>query len=365
MTSWINRIETAVPPNEVHSSFVSYIEHRLRGQREAVLFRRLAAKSGIQTRYSFVRPRPDLAGETLPESLDLDGFYRQGNFPTTAERMRWYEEKSLELALQATEPIIDRVGRDEITHVVVASCTGLSAPGLDLLLQSRLGLRSQVERTCVGFMGCYAGITALRLADQIVRSTPQARVLVVSVELCTLHLQDKIEMQDVLGFLQFADGAAAALVSADRHGLELTGFASAVSPEAAPHITWKIGNTGFDMNLSLEVPPTLAQAVPRHWSTLWPTSGPQAADSIRPEFWAVHPGGRAVLDAVETSLGLKPEALEYSRSVLRRFGNMSSATIFFVLQEFLRDRTRQGNGLGMAFGPGLTVESLRWRSHFS
>jgi alpha-pyrone synthase len=158
----------------------------------------------------------------------------------------------------------------------------------------------------------------------------------------------------VLSFLIFADGAAAALVSARPHGLALQGSTTALAPEAADQITWRIGRTGFDMTLSGNVPSTIAAVLPRRLPEIL-NDEPAAAI----EHWAVHPGGRSVLDAVERALDLGPERLAHSRDVLRRYGNMSSATVLFVLKEMLAGRIR-GPGCAIAFGPGLAIESLRF-----
>jgi predicted naringenin-chalcone synthase len=240
-----------------------------------------------------------------------------------------------------------------VTHLIAVSCTGLSAPGIDLQLLERCGLPPSVERTVVGFMGCYAAVNALKLARHIVRSDPEARVLIVSVELCTLHLQETQDLEQVLSFLVFGDGCAAALVSADPEGLRLDRFHAALLPEAAEQITWSIGDGGFEMFLSGQVPGSVAGALKAHREVVL-----DGAEVDEIDLWAIHPGGRSVLDAVQAALGLAPEALVDSREVLRAFGNMSSATILFVLARIL-GRARAGErGCGMAFGPGLTAETL-------
>jgi hypothetical protein len=190
-------------------------------------------------------------------------------FPSTAERMRVYEDTAIELATQAVEALDLGEGRARVTHLIAVSCTGLSAPGIDLQLLERCGLPPSVERTVVGFMGCYAAVNALKLARHIVRSDPEARVLIVSVELCTLHLQETQDLEQVLSFLVFGDGCAAALVSADPEGLRLDRFHAALLPEAAEQITWSIGDGGFDMFLSGQVPGSVARRSRRtaRWSS--------------------------------------------------------------------------------------------------
>jgi predicted naringenin-chalcone synthase len=257
------------------------------------------------------------------------------------------------LAAEAVAGLELGAGAQAVTHLIAVSCTGLSAPGLDLQLVERCGLDPSVERTVVGFMGCYAAVNALKLARHIVRSEPEARVLVVSVELCTLHLQETSDLEQVLSFLVFGDGCAAALVSGDPVGLSLDRFHAALLPEAAEQITWTVGDQGFDMFLSGQVPASVGRALRIGRERI--LDGVGIADM---DLWAVHPGGRSVLDAVETTLGLPPAALTASREVLREFGNMSSATLLFVLERIMGRATPGERGCAMAFGPGLTAETL-------
>src|SRR3954452_25056006 len=207
-TAYINRIGTAVPPNDVHQAFIDFAESLLPDARARRLFARMAERAGIAHRYSHLRPDAPNA-----PSLDDTGFYRRGAFPSTQARMRLYEEQATALALRA----IHALGIDPaaVTHLIVASCTGFSAPGLDQLIQSRLGLAPSVERTMVGFMGCYAAVPALRAARHIVRSEPDAVVLVVNLELCPLPLQETGVLETVLSFLLFGDAASACVVTAE------------------------------------------------------------------------------------------------------------------------------------------------------
>ena len=292
----------------------------------------------------------------MSASIGGKEFYALKTFPTTGERMRQYETAALALAGQTVAKL--ELGRlaNKITHVIVTSCTGFSAPGLDLQLVQRFGLNSSVERTIIGFMGCYAAINALKLARHIVRSAPGAKVLIVSIELCTLHFQLTDDLEQLLVFLLFADGCAAALVSAEAEGLALERFYSALLPETAGQMAWHIGDGGFDMMLSGRVPASLGAALRSQSSQILAGAAPADID-----LWAVHPGGKSVLDAVEAAFGLPPAALDTSRRILRMFGNMSSATVLFVLKAFLEEREREANGCAMAFGPGLTVETMLFR----
>jgi predicted naringenin-chalcone synthase len=344
--AYLNAVSAVVPPNDVHQAFIGFAHGLLAGTRAAPVFDRLATRSQIEHRWSV------LAYGAGSGEIGAESFYRLGAFPTTAERMAVYARFAPGLAKRAVEGLkLDDPGA--VTHLIVTSCTGLYAPGIDLELIELCGLNPSVERTVIGFMGCYAAINALRAARHIVRSEPEARVLVVSLELCSLHLQETTDLEQVLSFLVFADGCAAALVTAEPTGLSLDGFKTLIAPEAAGQITWKIGDRGFDMYLSGQVPASVGAALRGHREDLL---GNAAVEEI--DLWAVHPGGRSVLDAVETALALPAEAMAASRAVLRDYGNMSSATILFVLAEMLRDGRPGQSGKAMAFGPGLTAETM-------
>ncbi len=346
----VNRIATAVPANDVHDAFIGFARDTLTNPRHRKLFDRMAERSGVEHRFSHLVP-----AEGGGAALDEGGFYSRGAFPTTAARMRMYERHATDLAVEAVE----RLGPGAVTHVVVASCTGFTAPGLDQLLIERLGLGPNVQRTLVGFMGCYAAVPALRIAHQAVLADPAARVLVVALELCTLHLQESQDIETVLSFLIFGDGAAAALVTAEPHGLALHGFHAATIPDTQGMITWRIGDQGFDMHLSGKVPGAIATALRAEADR---NDGGGILAGQEPEdvaLWAVHAGGRTVLDAVEQGLRLPERALAHSRAVLREVGNVSSATLGFVLERMLKG-TETGQGVALAFGPGLCAESFRF-----
>jgi predicted naringenin-chalcone synthase len=341
--TWLNRIATAVPPHDIHAEFVEFGRQTIADWHKRLLFDRMAKMADIEHRYAIFEPGP----KPRDKVLDATGFYRRGAFPSTAARMALYEPHALDLAMQA----VRRLEPDGVTHLIVASCTGFSAPGLDFQIMRAAGLPDSTQRTIVGFMGCFAAVNALKLADQIVRADPAARVLVVNLELSSLHLQE--DFQDVpkmLSFLLFADGASAALVTADPTGLAIGRFQAAVIPRSHELITWHIGNTGFEMTLSGQVPGRIRRWLPEHGRSLLPPD--------HPLLWAVHAGGRSILDAVQQGFGLDPDALLHSRAILRNFGNMSSATLMFVLDRILADTDASGPGLGMAFGPGLSVETF-------
>lgn len=341
--AWLNRIDTAVPPYDIHDAFVEFGSNSLIDPHKRALFERMASLADIEHRYAIIEaaPRPR---ETV---LDTGGFYRRGAFPATSARMALYEPHALALSMQAVRALEP----DGVTHLIVASCTGFTAPGLDFQIMREAGLPDSTQRTIVGFMGCFAAVNALRLANDIVRAEASARVLVVNLELCSLHLQEAFQdVPKMLSFLLFGDGASAALVTADPGGIALGRFQAAVIPRSADLITWHIRDQGFEMHLSGQAPGRIRRWLPEH--------GPALLPPEMPTLWAVHAGGRSILDSVQQGLGLAPDALRYSRDVLRHYGNMSSATLMFVLGRILGDPDARGPGMGMAFGPGLSVETF-------
>ncbi len=349
-TAYLNRVATAVPEFDVHCPFVDFAAEMLESERTRGLFRRMARVSGIAQRFSVLNPAATAGDGTR----DAAKFYTRGAFPDTAARMRVFEESAPRLAHRTLDRLrLTEEERARVTHVVVTSCTGLYAPGLDFEVMDYLGLRRTVERTVIGFMGCYAAMNAMKAARHIVRSEPDAAVLVLNLELCTLHLQETQELEQVLSFLVFSDGCAASLVTSDAVGFGLDSFRAVVIPETRDLITWKIRELGFDMLLSGRVPGEIARSLR---TVRTEVLGGRGAEEI--DLWAVHPGGRSVLDAVEEGLGLEDGALGESRHVLKCFGNMSSATVMFVLEQAMKRATAGQSGCAMAFGPGLTAETM-------
>ncbi len=339
-----------MPGHDVHRAFIDWAEGRIEDPRLLKLFSRMAERSGIEHRWSVLTPT---TGGGSP--VEPGGFYH-GVLPTTAARMELYAEAAPRLALDAVTRLNAVTAIAGITHLIVASCTGFVAPGIDQIIAAELGLPGDVERTLVGFMGCYAAVSALRLAHHIVRSEDAARVLVVTVELSTLHLQEEAGIEPLLAMLQFGDGAAAALVSADPAGFAIKRPFAATLAESSELIRWTIGDAGFVMRLSGEVPGRIAEALrdPAVRKAMLGEAEPRDYDG-----WAVHAGGRSVLDAVEHGLDLPPDALAESRGVLARYGNMSSSTLPFVLADMLANPERR-RGVALAFGPGLAAEGFHF-----
>jgi predicted naringenin-chalcone synthase len=246
----------------------------------------------------------------------------------------------------------------KITHLLTVSCTGMSAPGLDLQLMELLDLDKNIFRSSINFMGCYAAIHALKFADAICRSDKQAQVLIVCTELCTLHFQRENTMDNIMSSLLFADGAAAVLVASDEQtmeGLYIDGFYSEIIPKGKRDMAWELSSTGFVMTLSGYVPDLIEADFNRIVDQALANRNVSKKDISH---WCIHPGGKKILEAIRDSLGLTTTQLETSYNVLKNFGNVSSASILFVLKEMMMQKKSIKNLFGAAFGPGLTVETF-------
>ncbi|QXD16607.1 type III polyketide synthase [Rhodocaloribacter litoris] len=369
MPTTLEAIATANPPLRRSQAYAASFMQRVDSQPEGIRRRipQLYARSGIDYRYSCVE-------DYVREPADWTFFPPNWSLrpePTTAARNRKYREAAVPLAEQVARAVLRQAGLapEAVTHVVAVSCTGFFAPGLDVELVRRLGMRPDTRRVIVGFMGCYAAFNALRLAHGFCRSDPAARVLVVCVELCTLHFQASQTLESAVINALFSDGAAAAVLAArpDAGGrLTYAGDHCLLDGDSLDDMTWDVGDNGFLMGLSSRVPDVLARQLPAFVEALLGRHGLTPGDV---DFWAIHPGGRAIVERAQEVLGLSDEAVHDSLEVLRLHGNMSSPTIFFVLKRFLdrheaaRARGEAGyrTGLAVAFGPGLTLEGCLWR----
>lgn len=347
---YLNAIGTAVPGHDIHHAFIGWARAQLADPRALKLFDRMAGRAGIDHRWSVL---PPTAAGGSP--VDDDGFYAGSDgLPGTTARMKLYAQAAPALAINAISALESQAPLGTISHLVVASCTGFVAPGIDQIIARQLGLSANVERLLIGFMGCYAAVTALRTARHIVRSVPAARVLVVCVELSTLHLQQVGDIEPLLAMLQFGDGAAAALVTGDAGGFALGAPFATTLPGSEDLIRWDITDRGFAMHLSGAVPGRITDALHDPDFAAAATGGRAPAEI---DGWAVHAGGRSILDAVDHALLLDPVALAASRAVLAAYGNMSSATLMFVLAQMLVQGP-VANGVALAFGPGLAAEGF-------
>jgi len=332
----------------------------------------LYQQSGISTRGSVIPDysRPAAEWEFYPPTENLEPF------PSLELRMKLYRQHAKPLSLQAIRRCLEGAGggdartdagaagavidTKEITHLITVSCTGMSAPGLDLELVEALQLPQTVFRTSVNFMGCYAAVHALKLADALVRTAAGARVLIVCTELCTLHFQQEPTLDNMLSSLLFADGSAAALVVPDDHaakGMRLSHFYSEIVPEGKKEMTWDISSTGFRMTLTSYV----TDLIRADFAGLVGNALKQSQKQYNEiSHWCVHPGGKKILDAIYKSLSFTNGHLDDSYKVLAQHGNMSSPTILFVLKRILNrvDYNQPNCIFGAAFGPGLTMETF-------
>lgn len=314
-------------------------------------------QSGIESRYSCLTDFGSTRG-------DFNFFPNEetGSLPPISKRMRIYQEYAAPMAVTAIESCLEQAAFtdvESITHLITFSCTGMAAPGLDIELTQKLGLSPQIARTCINFMGCYAAITALRTASDIINGNPDAVVLLAGVELCSLHFLPTPERDQFVANAIFADGAAAVLLSGKKPvrqlGFSLDTFHSAFMPDGGTNMAWLIGEAGFEIKLSSYVPKLLESGMSELLGALKTKTGQSSFDH-----YAIHPGGRSILEAAETSLNISKEQLAPSYQVLSEFGNMSSVTLLYVLSEFLNGDYDLKTGqrmLACAFGPGLTLES--------
>jgi predicted naringenin-chalcone synthase len=313
------------------------------------------AGSGVDRRFQVVgRPLVDdlKLGTRTSGSPYLPGPDPRG--PTTAVRMRVYAEHAPPLAVEASGRALadSGVSPGEITHLVTVSCTGFVAPNFDQAIVRELGLRPTVERVHVGYMGCHGAVNGLRVASAIGRD-PAAVVLLVAVELCSIHYYYGMDADKVVANALFADGAAAVVGRSDGDGWRVMASGSCLLPESIPDMGWVIGDHGFEMILTKRIP-RLIETHLRPWLEPWLKFHGLTIDTVGS--WAVHPGGPRILTAVETGLNLPPEALAESRAVLREYGNMSSPTVLFILDRF-RQRNTPRPVVLLGFGPGLTAEA--------
>lgn len=316
-------------------------------------------QSSIDTRYSVIpdysRPLPEW--KFYPQAENLDPF------PSLEQRMIYYQRYAAPLSVDAIRNCIDGKIRDkQITHLITVSCTGMSAPGLDLQVMEFLDLPKNTYRTSVNFMGCYAAVHALKMANAICNIDSLAKVLIVCTELCTLHFQREATIDNITSSLLFGDGSAAVLVTSDNHhlrGLRLSNFYSEVIPKGKKDMAWELSSTGFLMTLSGYVPELIEEDFkPLVHRSLQNTN--ISLDKIT--HWCVHPGGKKILESIHNSLQFKNGELKNCFDVLRRYGNMSSPTILFVLkdmmEEFMHQPAANATVYGAAFGPGLTMETF-------
>ncbi|MFJ2370175.1 type III polyketide synthase [Microbacterium sp. NPDC087665] len=327
--------------------------------------------SGIDTRHTVIEELA-LTGES-ESPVFFDSATGRLLAPGTKVRNDLYVAEATRLFVTAAQRSLESdpdIQASDVTHVITVSCTGFHAPGPEYEIVRALGLSDSVQRYHLGFMGCYASMPALRAASQFCAADPDAVVLIVSVELCTLHLRSSEDPDTIVATSLFADGAAAGIVTARSlpspvRGLQLDRFHTAIAPEGEKDMAWTIGDTGFEMILSTAVPQIIGEAIIGALRPLYvqehdmSMAFEEGTIGERVQHWAIHPGGRSILDRIQERMHLSDTQLRPAREVLRQNGNMSSATILFVLKRILEEEGAQRGDrvAAMAFGPGLTAES--------
>ncbi|MFC3800673.1 type III polyketide synthase [Cohnella sp. GCM10012308] len=352
-------IGTAVPAHKLDQlDTAQRLADALRDTPDAARWaRRLFKQCGVQTRYT--------CEPALLEPAASNRYFAQLSglpVPVTSERMAAYKQASVPLALHAASAALADAGvsPSTLTHLLTVSCTGQFLPGLDTVLAKQLGLKDTVNRIPLTFLGCAAGLKAIGMARDIVSGQPGASVLIVCVELCTLHIQPSAGKEALFGASFFGDGASACVIGTSedvaKERFELGKPVSALLPEGEGEMVWEVGDHGFDLYLSSRIPSLIGRYVPDRLSSMLGEE-----DSL-PDIWAVHPGGKGILDTLEAELGLTDKHTGYSRSILRDYGNMSSATLLFVLDAIRQAKREEGaprsEGVCLAFGPGLSCELL-------
>ena len=314
-------------------------------------------KCGVETRYTCEENllAPSATCRYMP------GTMAAAKAPVTKERMNVYREHALPLAMKAAQLALadGQADPSSVTHLITVSCTGQFLPGLDALLVRSLGLPEDVQRIPLTFIGCAAGLKALGLSRQLSLVNPVAKILVVCVELCTLHVQPSARKEDIFAASFFGDGASACLVGTTgreaRDLFYLTNHHSVLLPDSLSEMVWTVGNYGFELVLSPNIPRLIGEWVPKHLLT--------QLSLKRPTLWAIHPGGRAIIDTLQDELQLSDVETYASRKILRQYGNMSSATILFVMEEMKKNlqqsNEQEAEGIALAFGPGLTMETVK------
>lgn len=316
--------------------------------------------SGISTRYSVIPDYSAAAAERVfyEKTPDLEPF------PNLEQRMKCYADNAAVLSVKTiTECIRGKIDSNDITHLITVSCTGMSAPGLDLEIMEAMQLNRNIFRTSVNFMGCYAAVHALKIADALCNNSKGANVIIVCTELCTLHFQKENSIDNITSTLLFADGCAAVLVQAGDEvskGLTIKNFYQDVEFKGKKDMSWKLSGKGFLMTLSGYVPDLVKEDFNILVEKALQNAGLDKKDISH---WCIHPGGKKILEAIEKSAGITKTQLQYSYDVLNDYGNMSSPTVLFVLQKILNELEDNATAdkatvFGAAFGPGLTMETF-------
>ncbi len=359
--SFITSIGTATPSHALNQQTIANFMARAMqlGEDDSRKLRVLFRASGIETRYSVLEDYGRNDNFTFYENAP-----GMEPFPSTRRRLELYRKHALAISLEAVASCLSAIPglrKDSITHLVIVSCTGMYAPGLDIDLVKALGLNSTIQRTSINFMGCYAAFNALKIATSACEAKQESKVLIVCTELCSIHFQKENTEDNMLANALFGDGSAAVLVeSSERQGtsLQLESFHCELATEGEHDMTWTVGDLGFEMRLSSYVPDVVGGGI-RSLTRALLAKSQQSLEGV--SYFAIHPGGKRILEAIESELGLTKAQNRHAYEVLRKYGNMSSPTVLFVIQEVWRTLKKEDHGkriLSFAFGPGLTLESM-------
>jgi len=357
--SYITAIGVANPPNRITQSAIAdfMVQAMQLSNNDERKLKALFRASGISYRYSVL--------DDYARSSDFT-FYPNNikhGLPGTKARGELYRKHAPALSADAIRQALNKTtltARD-ITHLITISCTGMYAPGLDIDLIKLLGMRADVQRTCINFMGCYAAFNGLRLATSFCAADASAKVLIVCTELCSIHFQNQNSEDNLLANALFADGAAAMVVEATpRPGinLNLIKFHSELAFEGEHDMAWQIGDFGFEMQLSAYVPNIINSGIRTLAETLLNNTGYSLKEI---NYFAPHPGGLKILNAIEQALEVSKQQHAHAYRVLQHYGNMSSPTVVFVLLELMKTLSPTDDAktiMSFAFGPGLTLESM-------
>ncbi|MBS0260816.1 MAG: type III polyketide synthase [Planctomycetes bacterium] len=360
MAYTLTGLGTALPPFSLSSEQMAVFTTPLccETPAQAETLQTLFANSGVRRKHSALL-EGDSVGNDIRQSFYPVGSGGRG--PSTAQRMQAYEKLAPPLALEASQRALQYAQRPpaDVTHLVTVSCTGFTAPGIDMSLISGLDLKPTTERIHVGYMGCHGAINGLRVARGLLAADPEAVVLVSAVELCTLHFYSGWDPEKIVANALFADGAASAVLQNSEHapahsaGWKLAAVGSVRIPDSAAAMSWRVGDFGFEMGLSRRIPELIRRHL-RPWMEGWLEKQGLRIDQI--QSWAVHPGGPKILEATELALQLPEAALATSRGILAECGNMSSPTVLFILDRLRRQGGRQPCVM-LGFGPGMVAEA--------
>lgn len=359
MQSFFNYIGIAVPEHKIaQSQIASFMSNALQmSDPERKKLEVLYRASGIRFRHSvladYAKNYPEF--DFFPKNETLNPF------PVIGDRMRIYEKEAVKLAIKAIRNALpDDFNLAEITHLITISCTGMYAPGIDIEIVQQMRLNSTVNRTAINFMGCYGAFNGFKLASSICTAEPDAKVLLVAVELCTIHFQNDKEEDTLLSNALFSDGAGATLITGKETAgsFRMDGFYSDIAYEGKCDMAWQIGNNGFEMKLTSLVPDIIEKHIHGLTEKLL---NKFKIDRKSIDAFAIHPGGKRILEVIEQQLNIPKEKNGAAHKILKNYGNMSSPTILFVLQEIFSNIGQEDKGnkmMSFAFGPGLTLESM-------